>query len=199
MDGKELIINNIIASAENSAAGIIADANAEKDASLEKLRNELSFLRAEAIANAELSAVEYSKRRQTLSALDERKAILQAKQMVLDSVYHQVGSKILNMIDNIYRDFMGGIVAKYAEDGDMIEVTERDSKRLNGDWVDSLTKKLKLRLTLLSDHPEGRGGLVLIGKKYDKNLLLDNMLNDLRAATEGEVAKRLFTSSVPRA
>lgn len=192
MNGKEAIIASIIGGAEQTAAGILSDARAEKDKLLEDTRNNLMRERDAQLDKAARDAEELKKRRLTLAELDSRKVILAAKQRVIDSVYYEAVTKILNMTDNVYREFMGGFVEKYAENGDTVVTSERDAKRLNETWVEGLAKKLNLRLTLADYYHHGRGGIVLEGRYCDKNLTLETLVKEIRPETEARVAKRLF-------
>lgn len=192
MEGKEAIINSIITSAEITANGIVKDANVESELMLSEAEQSLKSKYEQGLITARADGEELVKRRMTLCELDERKAILTAKQKVIDGVYLQTISKILNMTDHFYRDFIGGIIEKYAEDGDILMITQRDAKRLHKDWLDGICKKMNIHIALSDDFIPARGGVVLCGKKYDKNLTLDAMVSALRRDTESAVAHKLF-------
>lgn len=194
MDGKDAIINDIITNAERKAAAAVADATAQKDELLEKCRNELARKEREELERAQRQAELSIERRQTLAVLDGRKAELAAKQAVIDKVYDAAITKTLNMTDNVYREFIAGLIEKYADDGDEVMIAERDSKRLNYDWVSALGAKLGKDLTLSSKYHHARGGVVLVGYKCDKNLTLDTIVAQIRLNTESEIASRLFSA-----
>lgn len=192
MDGKEAIINSIIQTAEKQAEGIVNDAIAEKDALLEKTRNELARKEREELERAREAAKLAVERKLTLAKLDGRKLILAAKQAVIEKVYDAAINKVLNMTDNVYREFIGGFVEKYAENGDEIMIAERDAKRLHYDWADSLSHKLNKNIMLCGKFHKGRGGVVLVGAKCDKNLTLDTLVKEVRPFTESAIAEKLF-------
>ena len=192
MDGKEAIINSIISEAEKKADGIVNDALAEKDALLQQTRNSLEKERQQRIRAAKEQAERAAERKLTLAALDGRKQLLAAKQAVIDKVYEAAIIKMLNMTDNVYREFIGELVKRYADDGDEIMISERDAKRLNYDWATSLGAAIGKDLTLSGRPHKGKGGIVLVGYKCDKNLTFETIVKQLRSSTEGEIAARLF-------
>lgn len=192
MDGKEAIINSIIAAAEKKAEAIVADALAEKEELLEKTRVALEAKEKEAVSRAEAEAEKTVARKLTIAELNVRKQLLAAKQTVIDKVYDAAITKTLNMADNVYREFIGGLVQRYAGDGDEIMIAERDAKRLNYDWATSLGVKIGKDVSLSQKYHGGRGGVVLTGYKCDKNLTVETLASEVRDKTEGEIAARLF-------
>ena len=198
MEGKDAIINSIIATAESKAQAIVADAIAEKDSLLEMTRNRLEQRERETLAHAEEEARKTVERKVTLAELDRRKLLLKAKQALIDKVYDAAIAKTLNMTDNVYRDFIGGLVKRYADDGDEIMIAERDAKSLNYDWAESLGRSIGKDITLSRKYHSGRGGIILVGDKCDKNLTLDAAVKQLRPLCEGEIAAKLFGSNGKR-
>ena len=192
MEGKDAIINSIIATAESKAQAIVADAIAEKDSLLEMKRNRLEQRERETLAHAEEEARKTVERKVTLAELDRRKLLLKAKQALIDKVYDAAIAKTLNMTDNVYRDFIGGLVKRYADDGDEVMVSERDVRRLPYDWATKLGESIGKYLSLSGKHHDARGGVVLVGYKCDKNLTLDTLVKQIRPETEAEIAEKLF-------
>lgn len=192
MEGKEAIIASIISAAELSAQNIISDAESQKSALLLKTREECERKRAQLLEKAEEDGRELLKRNEALCSLERRKSMLAAKQRVIGKVYSEVLNKVMNMTDNVYRDFIAGVISKNAENGDEVVVAKRDIRRLHYDWLLSLESKLKLTLTLSPDCHGGQGGIILRGKNWDKNLTLESMIAELRPRTESWVAAKIF-------
>ena len=192
MDGKEAIINSIISAAESSAAALLSQADNERKEALEKNRLELERKKSEETAKAREEAALYVSRCVSVAQLEKSKTLLSAKQELLSRVYDESVTKIMNMTDNIYREFIGGFIEAYAEDGDSVSVSERDAKRLNKEWVDALAKKKGISLTLSGKYHDGRGGIILSGKNCDKNLVLDVMAAAIKGKTESKVSGILF-------
>ncbi|MCI8413139.1 MAG: hypothetical protein HFE47_03475 [Clostridia bacterium] len=192
MEGKEAIIADIIEKAEIAAAALTADAREEYNETVERVRADESRRQSEAVAAARESAQALLARRQTLCALETRKAELAAKQKVIDAAYEEAAHKILNMTDHIYREFVGNMVEKYADDGDEIVVAERDCKRLHDEWLTAIARKTGKNLAFSNRTHSGRGGVILVGKSCDKNLTLETLLGSLREDSLAGVATRLF-------
>ena len=192
MSGKEAIIDSIISSAENSAAALLSQANNERKELLEKNRLEEERKKAEILDKAREEAALSVSRKVSVAQLEKSKTLLAAKQELLSRVYEESVTKILNMTDNIYREFIGGFIDAYAEDGDVVSVSERDAKRLNKEWLDAAAEKKGISLTLSDKSHDGRGGIVLSGKNCDKNLVLDTMASNIKGKTEAKVSDILF-------
>lgn len=192
MDGKEAIINGITEKAEREAAALVASAQAERDELLAQVKAEEERKRESALESARASAQSVLSRRETICNLESRKSALAAKQQVIDAAFGESVKKILNMTDHIYREFIGGLIEKYAEDGDRVIVAERDAKRLHAEWLQETAGKCKKHITLAEEHHDGKGGIILCGKECDKNLTLETMLKSLRESSLSAVAKRLF-------
>lgn len=192
MDGKEAIINSIISDAESRAAALVSQADNDRKESLEKSRAELERKKKEAVEAAQRDAALTVERRVSVAQLERSKTLLAAKQELLSRVYDEAITKILNMTDNIYREFTDGIIERYAENGDRVVIAERDAKRLNGEWLEKTAARLKISLTLSEEYHGGRGGIILSGKKCDKNLVLDVLANTVKGATEAKVSEKLF-------
>ena len=192
MSGKEAIIDSIISSAENSAAALLSQANNERKELLEKNRLEEERKKDEILDKAREEAALSVSRKVSVAQLEKSKTLLAAKQELLSRVYEESVTKILNMTDNIYREFIGGFIDAYAEDGDVVSVSERDAKRLNKEWLDAAAEKKGISLTLSDKYHDGRGGIVLSGKNCDKNLVLDTMASNIKGKTEAKVSDILF-------
>lgn len=191
-EGKTAIIERILSSARQKAAGIISDAGREREELLSSVADKALKDKKAEVEAAEKEREAVISRKTALAELDTKKLLLKAKQDLIDRVYREAIYRITTMADNIYRDFIGGIVLKYAESADTVQICKKDAGRLNAEWVDSLAKKRGIKLSLSSDFHEGSGGVILKNPKYDKNLTLDTIVKQMRPKTEGIVAEKLF-------
>ena len=85
---------------------------------------------------------------------------------------------------------MSDLILKYAEDGDEVIISEKDKNRLSSEWLKGLSEKVSLSLSSCFHNDEG--GIILRGKKYDKNLTVSSIIAEVRNLTAATVAKRLF-------
>lgn len=192
MDGKEAIISNILQNAQAQASAILKRANDEKAEQMQTTRVYCEKIRNDSIEKADRDSLLLIDRRKSASCLEKGKSILFAKQQVLDNIYKEAIQKILNMTDNIYRDFIGALIKKYAENQDVVMICERDSKRLHSQWLEKISEEIKMVLTLSSDFHSHRGGVILASQRYDKNLTLDVLINEMRAEYDLKLVKTLF-------
>lgn len=192
MNGKDAIVSDIIEKAEKSAEAIVADARKSHDSTIDKLKSDLEKKRESAIKTAREKADDVIRRRRTLANLEARKTELAAKQRVIDAAFDEATKKMLNMTDHIYREFIAEIVERFAEDGDRIIIAERDKKRLHNEWLCSLNEKLNLNLAFADETHSGKGGIILVGKKCDKNLTFETMLAAARETSLSGVVRRVF-------
>ena len=194
MEGKEAIISGIEEKAEREARGLIDAAQAEREELLESVRAEEERKQAAALELARTQAEAVVSRRETVSGLETRKRELAARREAIDSAYEEALKKFLNMTDHIYREFVAGLIEKYADYGDGIVIAERDAKRLHDDWLSALNAKTGKNLAFASYRHGGKGGVILSGKDCDKNLTLETMVKALKENTLTQVDKRLFGS-----
>ena len=164
MDGREAIIADILEKANAAAAGLIADAQADKAETLEKARAEAMRKRDEALTKAHADADVLRARRKTLSGLEARKIELAAKQQAVEAAFDEARKKIGYMTDHIYREFIGSFITEYADDGDSVCIAACDEKRLSNEWLQTLSKKCGKTLTLAPEKHSASGGVILRGK-----------------------------------
>lgn len=185
MDGKEAIIAKIIEEANATSKQIVATAESTLAYALDQTKAE-----AEEKANRRKVAVEQEceaivSRALTLARLEGRKNSLSKKQEVLKSVYAEAKAKLLADKDG-YKKFYASVLLKSAEDDDVVSVGTADDI-LDAKWL----KSVKSTLTMSDEKHDGRG-IILRGKKADKNLTVDAIINATKDETESEVAKILF-------
>ncbi len=192
MDGKDLIIESINASSEKFATALVRSANEEKEEKLEQIKQEQQVKMQKAIEKAHSDAELIVSRKLSVAQLEASKIELLAKQKLIDSVYQSAKTRILNMTDNVYRDFVFSYIKEYAENGDIVIVAKRDEKRITEQHIDDLASSLNIVLSYSCDTHDGMGGVILSNKKYDKNLTLESILSSVRQETESKVIKILF-------
>lgn len=191
MQGKQKIIDGIIDTAKTTAAGMIADAEAEAAARFDALREELEAKKqesdraAEALANAAYSGGI------KLGELEAGKVMLKAKRNCVDAVYDRVKELIFGMKDADYLAFLQRIIADNCSDGDEIVAAAADGKRVTAAWVKKVATATKKKLTLSKEHGDFDGGVVLRNAEYDRALTVDEIVADLKDRTEADTVKVL--------
>lgn len=191
MNGKQAIIDKIIGDANAKAAEIAAEAQAKADAIAKEAAKAAEAVIAEGEAKKKAAFDTVVANAAVVAGLDCKKALLTAKTELIGKAFDRA-AELLRADKKKYCDLVGKMIASAAEDGDKVRVAEADKDVLDKAFVDAVAKKCKIKLALDKEYAPVKGGAILVGKNYDKNLSLDIELQTLREEFEGEVAKVLF-------
>lgn len=191
MQGKEKIIDDILSSARNTAAVMIEEATAERDASVEALRAELEKAEAAAAEKTRAAADAVYAGQVKLGELESGKLMLKAKQDCVAAVYAAVREKILGLSDAKYLELMQKLIVRYCEDGDELIAAKADAKRVTAAWVKKVATAAKKKLTLSTERGDFAAGVILRNARYDRDLTVDELIADLKDRTESEVVQKL--------
>ena len=188
MATENALIERILSEGKEEAAKIIADAKeyalnavrAAEQAAEENIKSERAAIKRAA------EDLEAGKR--TLSALEEKKIILGAKQELVETVYLRAEQKLNKMQKNEFLTLIDRLIAEYAEEGDEVVLAENSPAKAEEVAALGSVKKLALKI-----RTGGKvGGIILSGKTCDKDLSFKALLGALREKTEAETAAELF-------
>ncbi|MCM1368486.1 MAG: V-type ATP synthase subunit E family protein [Roseburia sp.] len=191
MQGKENIIDGIVASAKSAAAAMIADAEAEAKTAVAAVRVELDGKKSASDLAAEKAACDVYSGRMKLGELESGKIVLGAKRKCVGAVYDRVRELVLGMKDADYLAMLQRLVAENCTDGDVITAAKRDEKRVTAAWVKKVSVASGKKLALAKERGDFAGGVILRNAKYDRDLTLDRIIEDLKERTESETVKAL--------
>lgn len=191
MEGKQKIIDDILSSARSAAAAVVAEATEQAQAEIEELRAELDAAQKDALEKAELAAQELYLGQVKLGELEAGKAMLRAKQACVAAVYYGVKNKILAAKDAEYLKILQGVIVKYAEDGDQVIASKNDGKRVTAAWLKKVATAAKIKLTLSSEKGDFDGGVILRNSRYDRDLTIDAIVEELKERTISDTVARL--------
>lgn len=176
-----LIIENNLKKANDTANEIIAKAEKEAAAKVAEFEGGLSD-----------SYDEIVRRRVVVANLDAKKILMNAKSKAVDNLFEKTLAEIVVMDKKKYLAIIERILKKYAEDGDVVIISEADKGKITQKFVDDCAKKLAIKLSLSKDFGSFSGGVILQGKNSDKNLSFDTELMLIREECETEIVKMLF-------
>lgn len=190
MNNKQAIIDKIMTDAKLSSENTLASAQAE----VEKILGEAKA-KAESYIDANKYKVdriskEIFDRSAIVMKMDEKKAYLIAKKSLIDEVFR-------NALDQFrkskhYADYLQKVISSQAEEGDLIAICEEDKKIFTKTFVNNIVKSSGKKITLSPSMVSINGGVILVGKTYDKNLSLDVKFVSLRESIEKQVSQILF-------
>lgn len=187
MNGQENIINKILSDADSRCACIVADA--EKVALSTVQTAEQSVRDDSAALDKRIAAMKEERVRNARAnaELDAKKYRLQIRQQLISSCYDEAYQRLAALNEEDRLDFVGGLLSRYAEEGETVYITKADSKLVTQGWLNGFEKRLKLGNRFI--HADG--GVVLEGNGYEKDLTLKRVVQYLREQTESEVALKL--------
>lgn len=191
MQGKQKIIDDILSSARTSAASVVAEAENEARAELDELRRELDAAQRESLEKAEAAAQALYAGQVKLGELEANKVLLRAKQQCVSAVYDGVKQKILSAPDAKYLAILQNVVERYCEDGDEVVAAAADGKRVTAAWVKKISAAAKKQLTLSSEKGDFSGGVILRNGRYDRDLTVDAIVDELKERTVADTVARL--------
>lgn len=191
MVGKQKMIDELLQSAKKTAAAMVDEATEESTEAVEKIRAVLEKEKAEHRKEADEAAERAYSGRLKLGELEAGKVALKAKQQCVTDVYTKVKEIILSLKDADYLALMSKLIQAECEDGDEIIASAADGKRVTAEFVKKLSQSTKKKLTLSKEKGEFCGGVILRGAKYDRDLSVDAIVEDLKSRTVTETVNKL--------
>lgn len=185
----EKITARILADAEAEAGEIVADANAKAAALEAEAAARVEALRKE----TELETAEKRKsileKREADARLDSAKLLLGKKRRVVDTVYDEAHSRLLELPKEQALQLCARLLKEYAEDGDEIVFAKSFAYAKEAALL-PVVKEKKLRVA--AEKEEFSGGLRLVGKVSDKDLSFGALLKADRDEHQAALAREIF-------
>lgn len=191
MNNKEAIIQKIIDDAEKVAQSNIDEAEKTAAQILDRAKREVEKYKDDNLTKADDLYADALERSKVVSNLDCKKLLLNAKKATIDKAFQEA-------VDDIMKDKKGYLsliekmISSCAEDGDKVVVCKDDEKVITKKFVSDLAEKTGKKISLSKDYGDFKGGVILEGKNYDKNLTLELELSAIRQDTEKKISEILF-------
>ena len=188
MNGKENIINKILADADAKCAKIISSAEAQAEAIVDEAKSTVASDRQALQLRIDATVIERKRNRIATAELDAKKYKLQTKQQLISRCYELAYEQLIKLSEADRLDMIGSLLDKYAETGETVYVTQADAKSVTQVWLNGFDKQLKLGKKYI----KADGGVVLEGDGYEKDLTLKSVIRFIREQTENRVAEVLL-------
>lgn len=191
MNNKEAIIQKIIDDAEKVAQSNIDEAEKTAAQILDRAKREVEKYKNDNLTKADDLYADALERSKVVSNLDCKKLLLNAKKATIDKAFQEA-------VDDIMKDKKGYLsliekmISSCAEDGDKVVICKDDEKVITKKFVSDLAEKTGKKISLSKDFGDFKGGVILEGKNYDKNLTLELELSAIRQDTEKKISEILF-------
>ena len=190
---------------EKITARIAEDGKAESDALLAQARAQAAEIAARYQAEAKAAADEVleqgrknaearARHLDSTAQMECRKAVLAAKQDVIEEAFQAAHKKLLDLPQAEYIAFLAGLAAQASVTGkEKLIFSANDRAQVGKDVVAAANKKLTAgTLTLAEETRPMDGGFILSDGAVEVNCTFDTLIRLQRGALAGEVAKVLF-------
>lgn len=189
MDGSKAIIEKILSEAREKVKEINAEAKtscADRIADAEIWSEKYTAAQTEILKKDEESIISGKK----LNAeLDVKKAVLKAKREAVEKALSLAYEKLLSLDKKAYLALVKKMIDENADDGDTIILSSDGVLSVNDLNVKDFGAK---ELTVSATKGDFKGGVMLIGKKSDKDLSFESVIAAKREELTAVAVKILF-------
>ncbi|MDE7070692.1 MAG: hypothetical protein K2O86_01795 [Clostridia bacterium] len=180
IDDANTVVNANIAEANDTAGQILARAQRQVDRFIESNSGRTDRLYQEAL-----------ERSQVVANLDVKKLLQGKKKEIIDMAFDEALDAI-KADKKTYLALIEGMILSCCEDGDEVVVAMEDDKLITKKLIADLAKKSKKSLKKSDEFGDFKGGVILSGKNYDKNLTLELELSLIKEKIESNIDSILF-------
>lgn len=193
----QAILDKIASDAQENALRIQDEAREKAEKALADTRQKLAADEAAMRAQAERDGAELSQRMGRMAELENRKALLKEKRVVIDAAFDRARELFLRLDAGAMRAFFLERVAEDAAGDETLTVGQNASQWFDDRFLADASALLQRqgKQTALQLSPEQRPGVTgfLLQKAgMEINCTLEAMLGDLRMDMETDVARLLF-------
>ncbi len=197
-NGISAIANDVLGDVQKEAEALILAAEKEAKATL-KAAKERADQNYRAMINEATANAEAEKRKiASVTEVEIRNSLLQAKEDLVDVAFEKALAKLKNFVEtDEYHDYLLKIIQTSAEKIGQKNLTIQLNAKDKG-WLTQvlkrLSKKLLCELTLSDKAEDYIGGCIIQTEngKIINDVTIDNRLKELKPALRVELAKTLF-------
>ncbi|WP_213975615.1 V-type ATP synthase subunit E [Tepidanaerobacter acetatoxydans] len=198
MEGIAKIKATILEEAQEEKQKLLENARVQAQDIRAKYKNKAEEILNDILEKANRAAEEKKRRILSMAQLENRKALLQAKQQIIDEVFEKAKAKLKNMSDEDYRNLIAEMLLKSVVTGnEEVVISEDDKNRITPDFIKKINEKLKSmgkqgNLRISETPGKMIGGLILKSEDMEINCTFDSLIKMEREELETEIAKILF-------
>ena len=194
MNGIEKIIERISGDAQAEIDAILNEARAEAAEITAGYEAQAKAEADEILARGERSAAEREERLVSMTQLECRKALLAARQEVIDDSFRQALKKLLELPEEDYVALLVKLAVQAAPKGTgKLIFSQADRARMGKAVVMAANEKLNGSLTLSEEARPMSGGFVLSDGAVEVNCSFETLVRLQKAELTGKVAGVLFS------
>jgi V/A-type H+-transporting ATPase subunit E len=198
MEGIAKIKERILEEAREEKQKLVEKAQAQARDIEAKYEHKAKEMLNDILDKAGKAAEEKKRRILSMAQLENRKALLQAKQQIIDEVFEKAKAQLEKMPDENYCGLIADMLMKSAITGnEEVLISEHDKNRITQDFLAKVNENLKglgKQGNLRISETPGRmiGGFILKSEDLEVNNTFDSLINMEREELETEIAKILF-------
>ena len=195
MNGIEKITARINEDNRKETYAILAEARAKADEITAKAKAEAKAVGDEVLAQGRRAAAEREDRLASTAQMECRKAVLAAKQDVIEEEFEQAHKQLLDLPQEKYIALLADLAVQASVTGrEKLIFSAPDRARVGKAVVTAANGKLSegAMLTLAEETRPMDGGFILSDGAVEVNCTFDTLIRLQRGALSGEVAKVLF-------
>lgn len=189
MNENQAILEKIISDANDYAQKTIEQAEKKAELMVEEQKREAEEMINKRVEEAVHEGETIVDRRRTIAVLDGKKNVLAAKQAIVSRVYELAEKKLCETSAEKYLLFVEKNIEKYAEEDDVIVLSENAPFAAERLLESSVCKQKGLKVEKTGKFS---GGVFIVGKKRDTDLTFNAIVADYADKHAGETAIELF-------
>lgn len=190
MTGKEAIIDKIIKDARKIANNTSEEGVQKAQEIIAKAENDSKIYRKKNREEITIEREDIIRKKITVANLEVKKLVLATKQDIIAKAFEQSKEAIRNDKEN-YKKMLVSML-EYAEDGDILTISEKDKTILTKKLVKEIADKKGIKISYNDNYGNFSGGIILSNKFSDKNFTLEVELNSIRDEIEPQIAQMMF-------
>ena len=195
MNGIEKITARIQQDSQKEIDAILAEARAKAGEITAKAKSEAQAVGEEVLAQGRRAAAEREDRLASTAQMECRKAVLAAKQDVIEEAFEQAHKQLLALPQEKYIALLADLAAQASVTGrEKLIFSAPDRARVGKAVAAAANEKIGsgAALTLAEETRPMDGGFILSDGAVEVNCTFDTLIRLQRGALSGEVAKVLF-------
>ena len=197
MTGLDKMISQIIEEAEQSAKGMLDEANAKAEETAKAAAEDAGKLKEEMSRKSEADVANYMERVKSSADLQRRTAILKAKQEVIVGILDKAYASLDKMDERSYFDMIRKMLSKYVRNvqGDIC-FSSKDLARMPegfGNEIEAIAAKKGGSLTLSKESRDIDNGFILIYGGVEENCTFRALFNTQKDRLQDMIHRELFS------
>lgn len=198
MSGADKLKEKIITEANSQVEIVLEEARQRAEQIIARGEQEASDRRKKMLNHFHAQADERRRRAQTIAGLDARKAILSAKEKMVEDTFSQALARLRKVENKAYQDLVFPLIISAVQSGnEEIICSAHDREYFTPEFVDKVNQALTRegkqgKLTLSDETREVNGGFILRAGDVELNNSFDSNLRMQRDQLEPDVAAILF-------